>query len=146
MQKLKVALFRILSQEGTNVLKIPEIAQHVQSCDLNDLPSGNALEALVCSSLSSGISLFERISSSTFRLRTNFIHSRERNSTQVDLKPCHHHWVHYKGVVRTSSKKIMEFGEYQRGNSISKNILPNAEAAFLIPTFISRQILLQSFI
>jgi hypothetical protein len=29
---------------------------------------------------------------------------------------------------RASSEKIMEFGEYQRGNSISKDILPNAEA------------------
>jgi hypothetical protein len=76
-QKLKAALFRILSQEGTNGLKISEIAKHVQSCDLNDLPSSNALEALVCSSLSSDISLFERISSSAFRLRTNFIHSRD---------------------------------------------------------------------
>lgn len=74
---LKAALFRILSQEGTNGLKISEIAKHVQSCDLNDLPSSNALEALVCSSLSSDISLFERISSSAFRLRTNFIHSRD---------------------------------------------------------------------
>jgi hypothetical protein len=49
----------------------------LKSCDLNDLPSSNALEALVCSSLSSDISLFERISSSAFRLRTNFIHSRD---------------------------------------------------------------------
>ena len=88
-RKLKAALFCILSQEGTNGLKISEIAKHVQSCDLNDLPSSNALEALVCSNLSSDISLFERISSSTFRLKTNFMHSRERASTQVDLKPCY---------------------------------------------------------
>jgi hypothetical protein len=81
-QKLKAALFRILSQEGTNGLKNFRIAKHVQSCDLNDLPSSNALEALVCSSLSSDISLFERISSSAFR-KTNFMHSRERASTQV---------------------------------------------------------------
>lgn len=74
---LKAALFRILSQEGANGLKIPEIAKHVQNCDLNDLPSSNALEALIYSSLSSDITLFERISSSAFRLRANFIHSRD---------------------------------------------------------------------
>lgn len=74
---LKCALFRILSKEGTNGLKISEIAKHVQNCDLNDLPSSNALEALICSSLSSDITLFERISSSAFRLRANFIHSRD---------------------------------------------------------------------
>lgn len=74
---LKAALFHILSQEGANGLKIPEIAKHVQNCDLNDLPSSNALEALIYSSLSSDITLFERISSSAFRLRANFIHSRD---------------------------------------------------------------------
>lgn len=74
---LKSALFHILSREGTNGLKISEIAKHVQNCDLNDLPSSNALEALIGSSLSSDITLFERISSSAFRLRANFIHSKD---------------------------------------------------------------------
>jgi len=82
-QKSKAALFHILSQEGTNGLKISENAKHVQSCDLNDLTSSNGLEALMFSSLSSDISLFEGISSSTFRLKTNFMHSRERASTRV---------------------------------------------------------------
>ena len=82
-QKSKAALFHILSQEGTNGLKISENAKRVQSCDLNDLTSSNAPETLVCSSLSSDISLFERIASSAFRLKTNFMHSRERASTRV---------------------------------------------------------------
>jgi hypothetical protein len=81
--KSKAVLFHILSQEGTNGLEISENAKHVQSCDLNDLTSSNGLEALMFSSLSSDISLFEGISSSAFRLKTNFMHSRERASTRV---------------------------------------------------------------
>jgi len=49
----------------------------LKNCNLNDLPSSNGLEALICSSLSSDITLFERISSSVFRLRANFIHSKD---------------------------------------------------------------------
>ncbi|KAH9315050.1 hypothetical protein KI387_023677, partial [Taxus chinensis] len=74
---LKHALFHVLMREGTTGLKVSEMAKHVQNSDLNDIPSSNGLEAAICSSLSSDITLFERISSSAFRLRANLILSRD---------------------------------------------------------------------
>lgn len=48
-----------------------------KSCDLNDISSSKGLEALICSTLSSDITFFEKISSSAFRLRANLFVSRD---------------------------------------------------------------------
>eukprot|EP01018_Ginkgo_biloba_P030813 Gb_27855 [translate_table: standard] len=89
---LKHSLFHILSRKGTTGLKISEMVKHIQDSDLNDLPSSNGLEPLICSTLSSDITLFERISSLAFRVRANHLltrdeeqyHSCSESSADVD--------------------------------------------------------------
>ncbi|XP_057860957.1 homeobox-DDT domain protein RLT3 isoform X2 [Cryptomeria japonica] len=75
---LKHALFHILLREGTTGLKVSKLTKHIQNSDLNNISSSNGLEAAICSTLASDITLFEKISSSAFRLRANLIFTRDR--------------------------------------------------------------------
>ncbi|KAM2993564.1 hypothetical protein FF2_045649 [Malus domestica] len=68
---LKGELFRVLLEQGIHGLKVSELAKSLQISELN-LSSGiEELESLICSTLSSDITLFEKISSSTYRVRIN---------------------------------------------------------------------------
>ncbi|KAI5336904.1 hypothetical protein L3X38_016173 [Prunus dulcis] len=64
-------LARVLLEQGIHGLKVSELAKSLQICELN-LSSGiEELESLIGSTLSSDITLFEKISSSTYRVRIN---------------------------------------------------------------------------
>ncbi|XP_021819888.1 homeobox-DDT domain protein RLT3 isoform X1 [Prunus avium] len=68
---LKGELFRVLLEQGIHGLKVSELAKSLQISELN-LSSGiEELESLIGSTLSSDITLFEKISSSTYRVRIN---------------------------------------------------------------------------
>ncbi|KAF8389530.1 hypothetical protein HHK36_024045 [Tetracentron sinense] len=66
---LKGELFAILSEQGNNGLKVSELAKSFQIVKLNLASTTDELELLICSTLSSDITLFEKISPSAYRLR-----------------------------------------------------------------------------
>lgn len=68
---LKGELFRVLLVQGINGLKVSELAKSLQIAELNVSSRIDDLESLICSTLSSDITLFEKISSSTYRVRIN---------------------------------------------------------------------------
>ncbi|KAJ7965739.1 Homeobox-DDT domain protein RLT3 [Quillaja saponaria] len=78
---LKGELFRLLSEQGNNGLKVSELAKSIQIVELNLASTTEELECLICSTLSSDISLFEKISSSAYRLRMGYI--------AKDMDDCH---------------------------------------------------------
>lgn len=68
---LKGELFRMLSEKGSNGLKVSELAKASQIAAL-DLPNTpEEMEELICSALSSDITLFEKIAPSSYRLRVD---------------------------------------------------------------------------
>ncbi|KAF8007499.1 hypothetical protein BT93_K1498 [Corymbia citriodora subsp. variegata] len=80
---LKGELFRLLSEQGNNGLKVSEMARASQVMGLNISSNREELENAICSMLSSDITLFEKISSSTYRLRINFS-SKDAEHLQSD--------------------------------------------------------------
>ncbi|KAM7530190.1 hypothetical protein LguiB_033600 [Lonicera macranthoides] len=66
---LKGELFSILSSHGNSGLKVSEMAKSSQIGELNLASTTGELELLITSVLSSDITLFEKISISTYRLR-----------------------------------------------------------------------------
>ncbi|KAM1165207.1 hypothetical protein PS2_024417 [Malus domestica] len=68
---LKGELFRVLLEQGIHGLKASELAKSLQISELNLSSEIEELESLICSTLSSDITLFEKISSSTYRVRIN---------------------------------------------------------------------------
>ncbi|XP_056171229.1 homeobox-DDT domain protein RLT3 isoform X2 [Syzygium oleosum] len=80
---LKGELFRLLSEQGNNGLKVSEMARASQVMGLNISSNREELENAICSMLSSDITLFEKISSSTYRLRINFA-SKDAEHLQSD--------------------------------------------------------------
>ncbi|GAV68407.1 LOW QUALITY PROTEIN: Homeobox domain-containing protein/DDT domain-containing protein [Cephalotus follicularis] len=78
---LKGELFRLLSVQGNNGSKVSELAKSFQIVELNLASSTEELELLICSTLSSDITLFEKISSSAYRLRINM---KEDDNFQSD--------------------------------------------------------------
>ncbi|KAL6644463.1 hypothetical protein ACP70R_016071 [Stipagrostis hirtigluma subsp. patula] len=67
---LKGELFALLSKEGSGGLKVSELAKSPEIVDLN--VSGTLeLEQLICLTLSSDITLFEKIAPSAYRLRVD---------------------------------------------------------------------------
>ncbi|KAK4283937.1 hypothetical protein QN277_000835 [Acacia crassicarpa] len=66
---LKGELFKILLAQGNNGSKVSELAKSMQIAELNLASTTEELESLICSTLSSDITLFEKISSSAYRLR-----------------------------------------------------------------------------
>ncbi|XP_031109454.1 homeobox-DDT domain protein RLT3-like isoform X2 [Ipomoea triloba] len=68
---LKGELFSILLAQGSKGMKVPEVAKLQSIVELNLVETTNELEDLIRSTLSSDITLFEKISSSGYRLRLN---------------------------------------------------------------------------
>ncbi|RZC71564.1 hypothetical protein C5167_034786 [Papaver somniferum] len=68
---MKGELFSILSEQGNNGLKVPELANLLQISDLNLAETIDELEVQIYSTLSRDISLFEKISPSAYRVRNN---------------------------------------------------------------------------
>ncbi|XP_015868893.1 homeobox-DDT domain protein RLT3 [Ziziphus jujuba] len=70
---MKGELFKILLEQGNNGLKVSELVKSLQMVDLNLANTTEELESLICTVLSSDITLFEKISSSTYRLRIDSV-------------------------------------------------------------------------
>lgn len=68
---LKGELFSVLLNQGNNGLKVSELTKIPSIAELNLAATADKLELLISSTLSSDITLFERISSSGYRLRVN---------------------------------------------------------------------------
>ncbi|CAN8232429.1 unnamed protein product [Cochlearia groenlandica] len=68
---LKGELFRILHEKGNNGLKISELANAAEVVVLNIEAALEERECLVCLTLASDITLFEKISESSYRLRVS---------------------------------------------------------------------------
>ncbi|KMS98199.1 hypothetical protein BVRB_4g094630 isoform B [Beta vulgaris subsp. vulgaris] len=66
---LKGELFSILFEQGNKGMKVTELAKSSQIVDLNLGKTNGGLEDSICSILASDITLFEKISSSAYRLR-----------------------------------------------------------------------------
>ncbi|XWS36650.1 hypothetical protein CRYUN_Cryun20dG0103400 [Craigia yunnanensis] len=88
---LKGELFRILSERGNNGLKVSDLALSLPVTELNLTSKAEELEELIRSTLSSDITLFEKISSSAYRLRCSSVakdgndcHSDTEDSGSVD--------------------------------------------------------------
>ncbi|KAJ4849849.1 hypothetical protein Tsubulata_040811 [Turnera subulata] len=82
---LKGELFRLLSEKGNNGIKVPDLARVPQIIELNLASSNEELELLICSTLSSDITLFEKISSSAYRLRISTL-ALEADDFQSDTE------------------------------------------------------------
>ncbi|KAK3025527.1 hypothetical protein RJ639_041519 [Escallonia herrerae] len=70
---LKGELFTILSLQGNNGMRVSDLSKCPPIVELNLGETADEVELLICSMLSSDITLFEKISSSTYRLRNNFV-------------------------------------------------------------------------
>ncbi|XP_052735272.1 homeobox-DDT domain protein RLT3 isoform X2 [Vigna angularis] len=88
---LKSELFNILSERGNTGCKVVELAKSMQIVELNLASTTEELESLICSTLSSDITLFEKISSTAYRLRMSTVmkdsdesHSDTEYSGSVD--------------------------------------------------------------
>ncbi|KAJ6329605.1 hypothetical protein OIU77_011139 [Salix suchowensis] len=82
---LKGELYQLLSVQGNNGSKVSDLAKSSQIMELNLAGTSDELELLICSTLSSDITLFEKISSSTFRLRINTL-AKEASDFQSDTE------------------------------------------------------------
>ncbi|XP_042497551.1 homeobox-DDT domain protein RLT3 [Macadamia integrifolia] len=74
---LKGELFSILSEQGNSGSKVSELAKALQIVELNLASTTDELERLIYSTLSSDITLFEKISTSAYRLRVNPLIKKE---------------------------------------------------------------------
>ncbi|KAF5183056.1 Homeobox-ddt domain protein rlt3 [Thalictrum thalictroides] len=89
---LKGEMFSILSEQGNNGMKVLELAKDFRVVELHLTNSAKELELLIRSTLSSDITLFEKISPSTYRLRSNLLnrkgsgdyHSDSEDSGSID--------------------------------------------------------------
>ncbi|XP_022639986.1 homeobox-DDT domain protein RLT3 isoform X2 [Vigna radiata var. radiata] len=88
---LKSELFNILSERGNTGCKVVELAKSMQIVELNLASTTEELESLICSALSSDITLFEKISATAYRLRMSTVmkdsdesHSDTEYSGSVD--------------------------------------------------------------
>ncbi|KAK3020286.1 hypothetical protein RJ639_045835 [Escallonia herrerae] len=70
---LQGELFTILSLQGNNGMRVSDLSKCPPIVELNLGETADKVELLICSMLSSDITLFEKISSSTYRLRNNFV-------------------------------------------------------------------------
>ncbi|KAL9164032.1 hypothetical protein ABFS82_06G079800 [Erythranthe guttata] len=78
---LKGELFNILSTQGNSGMKVSELAKSSVIVELNLTDTLHDLEDLIASALSGDITLFEKISSSGYRLR---IHAAEKESEDCE--------------------------------------------------------------
>lgn len=81
---LKGELFNILAEQGSNGSKISDLAKSFQIVELNLPDTADELEQRICSTLSSDITLFEKISPSAYRLRVNTLTSKGTGTYQSD--------------------------------------------------------------
>ncbi|XXG87620.1 hypothetical protein AAC387_Pa11g2264 [Persea americana] len=81
---LKGELFNILAEQGSNGSKISDLAKSFQIVELNLPDTTDQLEQQICSTLSSDITLFEKISPSAYRLRVNTLTSKGTGTYQSD--------------------------------------------------------------
>ncbi|GMH07840.1 hypothetical protein Nepgr_009680 [Nepenthes gracilis] len=77
---LKGELFSILLEQGDKGIKVADLAKSSQIADLGFTNSNYELEGLLCSTLASDITLFEKISSSAYRLRLNSLRKRDEDT------------------------------------------------------------------
>ncbi|KAK9061380.1 hypothetical protein SSX86_018561 [Deinandra increscens subsp. villosa] len=82
---LKGELFSILSLQGNNGMKTSELATYPSIVGLKLATATDEVEQLISSMLSSDITLFEKISSSTYRLRINSI-TKNSDDDESDLE------------------------------------------------------------
>ncbi|KAI7739127.1 hypothetical protein M8C21_004101 [Ambrosia artemisiifolia] len=82
---LKGELFSILSLQGNSGMKISELATYPSIVGLKLAAATDKVEQLVSTMLSSDITLFEKISSSTYRLRINPI-TKNSEDDESDLE------------------------------------------------------------
>ncbi|KAL5096748.1 hypothetical protein RYX36_001075 [Vicia faba] len=69
---VKFAAFHVLSLEGSKGLNVLELAEKIQSSDLHDLTTSKTPEASISVALARDDKLFERITPSTYCVRTAF--------------------------------------------------------------------------
>nr|GEX19275.1 DDT domain-containing protein [Tanacetum cinerariifolium] len=84
---LKGELFTILLLQGNGGMKISELATSSSIVGLRLATTTDKVEELISSMLSSDITLFEKISSSSYRLRSNAI-IKDAEDDQSDLEDC----------------------------------------------------------
>ncbi|KNA24735.1 hypothetical protein SOVF_013180 isoform A [Spinacia oleracea] len=77
---LKGTLFSILFEQKNKGMKVNELAKYSQIVDLNLEKTDDELEDSICSILASDITLFEKISSSTYRLRLTSIMKKDEDT------------------------------------------------------------------
>ncbi|XP_024005575.1 homeobox-DDT domain protein RLT3 isoform X1 [Eutrema salsugineum] len=80
---LKGELFRMLNEQGNNGLKISELANAAEVAALNLATASEERERSISSTLASDITLFEKISDSTYRVRVNCF-SEDPDKSQSD--------------------------------------------------------------
>ncbi|GLT94283.1 hypothetical protein SLE2022_120320 [Rubroshorea leprosula] len=80
---LKGELFRLLSEQGNRGMKVSALAKSSPITKLNLDNTAEELEQLICSTLSSDITLFEKISLAAYRLRAVSI-AKEADDFQSD--------------------------------------------------------------
>ncbi|EOA15935.1 hypothetical protein CARUB_v10004029mg [Capsella rubella] len=80
---LKGELFRMLNEQGNNGLEISELANAPEVAVLNLATAQEERENSICSTLASDITLFEKISESTYRVRVNCF-SEDPDKSQSD--------------------------------------------------------------
>ncbi|GAB4855267.1 hypothetical protein Ancab_023887 [Ancistrocladus abbreviatus] len=110
---LKGELFRILLEQGNKGIKVIDLAKSSQIADLGLASTNDELEGLICSTLARDIKLFEKISSSAYRLRLNSFAKEDESSDTED-----------SGSIDDSSKYggvcSNDDFEYDSGNSSSR--------------------------
>ncbi|KAL4576674.1 hypothetical protein LXL04_012772 [Taraxacum kok-saghyz] len=90
---LKGELFTILSSQGNNGMKVSELATFSSIIELKLATTTDDIEQSISSMLSSDITLFEKISSSAYRVRSNSIvkdseDDDDDDDDQSDLEDC----------------------------------------------------------
>ncbi|WCJ37316.1 Homeobox-DDT domain protein RLT3 [Euphorbia peplus] len=84
---LKGELFTILSERGNNGWKVSDLANSPKIAELNLASTPEELELQISSTLSSDITLFEKIAPSTYRLRISTL-SKDDDDSQSDTEGC----------------------------------------------------------
>ncbi|XP_065874540.1 homeobox-DDT domain protein RLT3 isoform X2 [Euphorbia lathyris] len=84
---LKGELFTILSERGNNGWKVADLAKSSKIAELNLASTSEELELQISSTLSSDITLFEKIAPSVYRLRISTF-SKADDDSQSDTEGC----------------------------------------------------------
>ncbi|KAH9619695.1 hypothetical protein KSS87_015764 [Heliosperma pusillum] len=112
---LKAALFDILFERGNKGMKVTELATSSQVVDLNLGKLDDELEDSICSILAGDITLFEKISLSTYRLRLSSVLQKDEDG-QSDAEGCGSICDDY----RDDNVMGVNYSECDSGNSTSR--------------------------